>query len=482
MKKISLLALLIVVGFTVSAQMDGIPYNPETTTLGDSDIRFVKRAITILREFRFQAYIQPEWQKADTAGAQSYAGGNFPPGGNNRFLLRRGRFKFSFEHVSKKDLKIMEFAFQFDATEKGFTAVKDFYGRIIDPWIGWFSLQGGIFLRPFGFESPAPPAFYESPEFSRMNQTIMPNECELGEAIVIESPAKFEKFYARLDANLVNGEGIGVGAQTGAYQSKKDFIGRIKMGKVWELGKVKLGLNGSASIYEGFVLQPTNDVYALADTIYNGKKMLYYNDIGKASNVGKLNFKREYYGAHLEFKADYGIGITTLRAEFIGGMQPGSVGSSSVPLGSGNNAPPPNGSLYLRQFNGAMFFFTQSFRNKLKDHTMMHDITLKYDYYAPLARVSGMNLDPNLGFTPTDVKFYDIGIGYSFVPYNWFKLMVWYDIVKNENTILPAFNPQVPIFLNTKNNVLTIRTQFYIDTWWFNPKSKYKDNLMLKKY
>ena len=49
----------------------------------------------------------------------------------------------------------------------------------------------------------------------------MPNECELGEAIVIESPAKYTKFYFRADATLVNGEGVGQGSQTGnLYECK----------------------------------------------------------------------------------------------------------------------------------------------------------------------------------------------------------------------------------------------------------------------
>lgn len=166
MKK--LLPVLVLLAFCISghAQMDGIPYNPETNVaINDSDVKFVKRALTILREFRIQAYIQPEWQRTDSVSAPSYAGGNFPTYANNRFILRRGRFKLSFEHMSRKELKIIEFAFQFDATEKGFTAVKDFYGRIIDPWTGWFGLQGGIFLRPFGFETPAPRHFLSHPNF-----------------------------------------------------------------------------------------------------------------------------------------------------------------------------------------------------------------------------------------------------------------------------------------------------------------------------
>ena len=184
----------------------------------------IDHVLNILHEFRIQVYIQPEWTKADTAGITSFAGGNFPTNADNRFLLRRGRFKLSWQHetVNKKgdSIKVGEFAFQFDASEKGFNLVKDFYGRIIDPWTGWVSLQGGIFLRPFGYECPAPPATHESPEFSRVTQTITPNEDELGEALIVESPRNFKPLYLRFDASMVNGEGIGLG-QTGTLSESQ---------------------------------------------------------------------------------------------------------------------------------------------------------------------------------------------------------------------------------------------------------------------
>ena len=108
----------------------------------------------------------------------------------------------------------------------------------------------------------------------------------------------------------------------------------------------------------------------------------------------------------------------------------------------------------------------------------MHDITIKYDWYDPQSQVSGKDLTPNLGFSVTDMKYATLGFGYSFIPYNYFKLMIWYDYVMNENTSLPNWTGDYK-----KDNILTIRTQFYIDSWWFNAeKSKYRDNLMQKKY
>ncbi|HEY0262101.1 MAG TPA: hypothetical protein VGB95_03685, partial [Chitinophagales bacterium] len=239
----------------------------------------LNKALKILNEFRFQAYAQAEWQWADTSGrvpgnggplgfdgVGSMQGGQFPVSANNRFLLRSARFRFSYEHRSaKKDLKMVEFAMNMECYNynSGFPVnLKEFYGRIYDPWIGWFSIQGGIFNRPVGQENTLSPQFSESPEFSRVTQTIFPNASELGEALVIESPDKFDKFYFRTDINVVNGQGIGLGFQTGTFQSKKDLIVRVKFGKVWDINKTtRIGFNVSGTVYNGYALQTNPYAY-----------------------------------------------------------------------------------------------------------------------------------------------------------------------------------------------------------------------------
>ncbi|HEY0261408.1 MAG TPA: hypothetical protein VGB95_00145 [Chitinophagales bacterium] len=111
----------------------------------------------------------------------------------------------------------------------------------------------------------------------------------------------------------------------------------------------------------------------------------------------------------------------------------------------------------------------------------MHDITIKYDWFDPNTQLKGTDLHVDGNTMPypiTDIKYSTIGFGYSFTPYNWFKFTVWYDHVMNEKT-------NVPGYLNDykKDDVLTIRTQFYIDTWWFkHSETHYKDNLQMKKY
>jgi len=491
--------LCIISTISVNAQFGGIHYNDDLTISSiDSPARPESMGLKILREFRFQAYSQTEWQRADTAGKNStnplgidgvgsFQGGTFPAAANNRFLQRRSRFKISFEHVNSKDLKIFEFAFQIEAynytaaPSPASSLVKEFYGRVIDPWTGWFSIQGGIFNRPFGYETPSSPAFSESPEFARVNQTMLPNEAELGEAIIIESPAKYDRVYLRLDATVVNGTGIGVGDQTGTYQNRKDFIGRIKVGKMWNVGENKLGFNASASYYNGGVLQ-INNVYGL---VRDSLGALVYTNIGSPNGAFHNSYTREYYGGHLELKADYKIGITTLRGEFMAGVQPGTATSTLAPVGSELNYY-PNGSpdIYIRNFAGGSALLNQAFKIRTRNHIIMSDITFKYDVYNPQTKLKGYQLNntdissPYFNpFATTDIKYTTLGFGYTIVPYNWFKLIIWYDMVMNENTNVIGYYTDYK-----KQNVLTIRTQFYIDSWWLNAKSKYKDNLMLKKY
>ncbi len=472
--------------------------------------------LNILREFRIQIYLQPEWQRADTAGAPGVQGGNLPAAANNRFILRRGRFKLAWQHemVNKHGdtIKVGEAAFQFDASEKGFNALKDFYGRIIDPWTGWFSFQAGITVRPFGFESPASPATYESPEFSRMNQTIMPNECELGETFIIESPRKFKPVYLRFDAAVVNGEGIGntgtnqSGVSTGAYQSAKDFVGRLFIGKTFDLGGgTKIGLNASGSVYYGNVLQSTNNVFEVVKNAETGLDT--FKNVGVASGKGATNFHREYYGAHLQVNFDYKMGAnasatTAIRGEFITGQQPGQAGSSTAPIGTGTSLPTttttvtdtfvtPGGSkvlvpisttsngvdLYVRKFQGYMITFTQGFHFKAGNQMMHADLTFKMDNYDPNTQISGTHITKGAAFSTTDLAYNTYSGGFTFTPVPYFKLMLWYDHVVNESSGISGWSSDYK-----KDNVFTLRTQFMLDSWWFDKKSTSNSNLISRSY
>lgn len=79
---------------------------------------------------RFSGYIQPQFQIASSKGIQSFDGGDFPERVSNRFMLRRSRMRIDYMRFNKSNDPGVQFVFQFDANERGFT-VRDVWGRII---------------------------------------------------------------------------------------------------------------------------------------------------------------------------------------------------------------------------------------------------------------------------------------------------------------------------------------------------------------
>src|SRR5262245_47278467 len=89
---------------------------------------------------RFSGYIQPQFQFATSTGTNSYSGGNCPDEVDNRFSLRRGRFRLDYTRYNDAHMPMVQFAFQFDGTERG-VFIRDFYGRIFENKWDNFSLS-----------------------------------------------------------------------------------------------------------------------------------------------------------------------------------------------------------------------------------------------------------------------------------------------------------------------------------------------------
>jgi len=80
---------------------------------------------------RIGGYIQPQFQWAESKGAHSFDGGDFPANVNNRFSIRRGRIRFDYIHFSENTKPSVQFVFQFDGTERG-VFIRDFWGRVLE--------------------------------------------------------------------------------------------------------------------------------------------------------------------------------------------------------------------------------------------------------------------------------------------------------------------------------------------------------------
>jgi hypothetical protein len=390
-----------------------------TTELGKGMLSLYKKYDAV----RLSGYIQPQFQYAQGKGIESYAGGNFPASVNNRFMLRRGRFRLDYQHYDPHGMPQVQIAFQFDGTEKG-VFIRDFFGRLFENRWDMFSVTTGMFARPFGFEVNLSSGDRETPERGRMTQILMKTERDLGAMVSFEPRRKGNVFrFMRIDAGFFNGQGL---SGTTDFDSHKDLIARLSI-KPQRLNAANWLLSGSVSCLYGGMEQFTNYIYK------NG------GVDSSMSNIGKIA-PRHYYGSDMQLKIPNGKGrgFTELRGEYIRGVQTATAGTTETP------GTVPVGPLYIRNFDGAYFYFLQNLGNP-RDLLVM-----KYDWYDPNRNVSGRRVDQ----TKADIRYDTYGAGYVHYFNANTKVMLFYDWVINEATSVPGYTEDV------KDNVFTCRIQY----------------------
>lgn len=393
----------------------------------------VRPMVKRFENLRITGYLQPQFQVAQEKGAASYNGGNFSTFSNNRFMLRRARVRIDYFLATKDNYPKAVFTFQVDATERA-VGLRDVFVKVYETKKHHFSLTAGMFARPFGFEVNLSSQFREAPERGRMSQILMPSERDLGAMITYDPLPKASKNKLfKIDAGIFNGQGL---SGTTDFDSHKDFISRVTFKpqklKKWEL-------SGGLSLLYGGWRQATKYVYE-TQTNQAGDK-LYMVD-SAISNIGKVA-PRHYYGADLQVKFKHGWGETELRNEYWRGSQPGTATTSTNP-GTLPDAP-----TYHRQFDGGFFFLLQHIVNR------NNQLLIKYDWYDPNTQVEEMEIGkPGTNFNATDVRYTTWGIGFLRVLNENLRLVVYYDIVKNETTQLAGYTA------DKKDNVLTFRFHY----------------------
>ncbi|MFL5765813.1 MAG: porin [Bacteroidia bacterium] len=390
-----------------------------------------------LKKLKISGYIQANFQYADSMGVPSFQGGNFPANTDKRFAVRRGRLKFVYDNV------LTQYVLQFQASETG-VSMKEGYVKFTEPWMKAVSVQMGIFDVPFGFEAPNSSSAMESPERGRMSQTLLPDENDLGGMVTFQMPKTSPLNFLKIEAGMFNG----TQAKASDFDFQKDFIGRISIARASKSEKIKYGIG--ASYYNGGVR--------------NGRKNVYSMDVDSAglasfkANTDTLNYgriaQRQYMGVDAQVYFDFPFGITTLKAEYIQGIQPGTSGTLKSPSAQ------PTTDTYLRKFNGAYFYFIQNIMQT------KHQIIVKYDWFDPNTDVAGDDLGKAI-LTPsgktyaktgvTDIKFTTLGLGYAYKWDNNVKITLWYDMVTNEtskNLVSKGYWKDIP------DNVFTLRFQY----------------------
>lgn len=411
--------------------------------LSDIDSSFfikdtVRPVIKRLENLRITGYIQPQFQVAQSKGAASFEGGNFSTYSNSRFMLRRARVKFDYYLPGKSKFPRALFTLQLDATERG-VVTRDVFLKLFESSKNLFSVTAGLFARPFGYEVNLSSSYRETPERGRMSQILMPSERDLGfmgsfEPLSSKHPLSHFKF----DLGLFNGQGL---SGTTDFDSRKDLISRLFI-KPYKVNKTEL--SGGLSFLYGGWRNPTKYVYTEGHLV-NGDKVFVVDS--SAANLGRIA-ERHYYGADFQVKVHHGWGETEIRSEYWFGKQPGTSQTTSNPgaLPVVNGLPAPT---YIRNFDGAFLLFLQ---NIVNSH---HQVMLKYDWYDPNTGVSKKEIGKaGTNLTVADIKFSTTGIGYIYWLNSSTKLVLYYDIVRNEHTALSGYTTDL------KDNTLTCRLQF----------------------
>ncbi|PWU04964.1 MAG: porin [Bacteroidetes bacterium] len=400
-----------------------------------------KGLLSIYKRFdhiQISGYIQPQYQVADSAGIKSFSGGDFAPYSNNRFMIRRGRILFSYAHFDKESRPTVQFVLQIDGTERG-VFIRDLWGRVYENKFQKFALAMGIFARPFGYEINLPSADRETPERGRMSQTLMKTERDLGAMGSFEDRKKGSSIKnLHFDIGMFNGPGL---SGTTDYDSYKDLITQL----FWKSSQIahNIYLSGGISYYNGGIRQ--NSKYSYAMGTNGGVKTFVVDSSDK--NVGRKS-PRVYSGANVQIKFLHRWGATEIRGEYWQGQQTATEFTSetpgTIPVVGLSFAP-----YYLRKFNGAFVYFLQNIVNK------KHQLVFKFDFYDPNTQVKGKEIGaPGSNTNFADIRYNTFGFGYIYYMHTNLKLMLWYDIVKNEATNTVLYQKDV------KDNVLTCRLQF----------------------
>ncbi len=411
--------------------------------LADIDSSFfikdtVRPVIKRFENLRITGYIQPQFQKAQSDGAPSFAGGNFSAFSSSRFMLRRARVKIDYLLPSKTKYPRALFSFQIDATERG-VIVRDMFLKLFEIKRNILSLTTGLFARPFGYEVNLSSTFRETPERGRMSQILMPGERDLGIMVSYEPQEKKHRLsHIKFDVGFFNGQGL---AGTTDFDDHKDLISRLFI-KPYSFKKVDL--SGGLSYLRGGLKNGTKYVYE-SGRAANGDKIFVVDS--SLANLGRSS-PRHYYGADVQVKLHHGWGETEWRAEYWFGTQPGTSTTTANPgiLPNSNGIPLPT---YVRHYDGAFLLFLQNIINK------NNQLLVKYDWYDPNIKVEKMEIGKSgTNLTTADVKFSTLGVGFVRHLNSQTKLILYYDFVKNETTQIAGFSTDL------KDNVFTCRLQF----------------------
>jgi hypothetical protein len=257
----------------------------------------------------------------------------------------------------------------------------------------------------------------------------MKTERDLGMMVTIDPKKENHPLrFLKLDAGIFNGPGLTSFAD---FDSHKDFIARMSL-KPRVIGD--FSFSGGISYFNGGLLQNSKYRYQV---VLNNNVNAYRLD-SSLSNIGRIA-PRKYKGADIQIKWKVRQAFTEFRAEYWKGRQTSFAANSETPAFLSDQP------YYIRNFDGAFFYFLQRLNRR-------DEVAIKFDWFDPNSRVK--NDEITADFTPGDIEYSTIGFGYIGNLNSDLKVILWYDLIKNERTRLPGFTSDL------EDNLFTFRLQF----------------------
>lgn len=425
-KKMFLMALMLCSsGFALQDSLAEKGDNDEKK-IDEKSFMETKKTVDKLKKLKISGYVQAQMRiatDAEESGEKNYKtgkfqGGELPANSQSVFQIRRGRIKVAYQ------ASYSQAVVQLDCVPSG-VSIKDAYFRFSAPWLYGFGFKAGVFDRPFGFEVSYSSSARESPERSRIFQTLFPGERDMGASVEYVPSSNFPSWAQLFNLKFGVFAGNGINNES---DDVRDLIGRF--GLSFPFKDIDLAVNAGFSGYAGAVKSLNDTIKVISGTDWTDRDAQINKEI-----------KRQYSGGDLQI--NYGgipvLGQLSLRAEVIGGQQPGRAKSNQSPKSSSPDA----SAIYMRDFLG---FYGMAVLNI---DPIKCQLVGKYDYFDP-----NVDLEKSTVKSEADVSFKTLGLG---LVYQWdenVKIMAYHDWVTNEKTSIEPYRKDL------KDNVFTLRFQY----------------------
>lgn len=332
-----------------------------------------------LKKIKISGYAQARYEINETSMDNASYGGTpaaAKSSNNNRFFIRRGRLKVTYESGP-----LAQGVVYFDGGQDRAVRLLEAYVTLRDPWtkLHAHALAAGQMNVPFGYEIERSSSVRELPERSRAENVLFSGERDRGVTLTSQWTPQLQTVLG-----IMNGGGINNSYYPNADPSNgKDFVGRIR----YSQGTI----DGAVSYYNGRNTIPlTKDSY----------------------KRGNFEHDKTRLGADAQFYyALPTIGGGTLRGEFYSGheVNPDSLKALAKDQVLSANADPSH---LATDFVGFYAMLVQNLGEKLQ-------FAARYDKY-----------DPN---TDKDHDQYDrVGLGLNYFYDGSTRLTVAYDMPRTD--------------------------------------------------